>query len=846
MSEKEDNQKFYQRVWDTDDFVGKCKCRSSSKTGRTRTQNLLHYITYTLSINSISQFVLLPYLQFYVLRVLFLCIIDHLARFENKINVIPGTQVKIEQDYEAGKAQSFERLEEKTKANTEKLQSKLKIKDDSAELQTRIYFDTVIGQKIAQAEQILYEKEKLLHSKPVVVDTKENIDKFMKSVLLNRHHYVGYAITSGFKSIDYENPETGDTALHLAVRKGCVETVEELLKYKASPDCRNKLGNAPVHDAWMFWNTDKYRTKEARLDQERKTCQILQHLFSYGGFVDSTDVYGQTPLHIACRLGTTQAVKIILSFKGDFLARTRSNLLPAEIAFEFGNEESYRLLNSWKLIRHQLLHLDFVVVWHRFLQDYEAVISANKSAETILTELEMENNIAMLDRGVKEGIQIDDPLLANTFKESLVEKSLPKPWEVGWNEFAKYTANSGVMDLKTQLESLNMKLKPKRGKAGVQNPRLAALAKNHMVKYPDRPLPQAKARLLPDLLSENDEESDEDNHLVPLREGGRQSLASDGIVYNPYRLARRRNEFYSNNKDSSSGQRRLQLARDMALDGKYLKYSQKMTTASSMNISLRTPYAPIAGTEEEGSFLRLITNQGSDFDKLKTNTKKEKFEELIGLQKKPTISRLGAYADSVDYLPPTDRDKLYDSLVNKRSIQFSTNEVVETKRNEEKVVEAEKIHKIDLVNDIRPRYVSKDLLPPQNDLSSIDTLSRKTKADNEALWRAKQGLGSHRKIEAARAELEAAIALNESQDDTEKNDTVEFGENSLFSATTSNYKERAAVARQLALDNVFLKKETVKYGEGRVTTTHNMKGKIEEPWTIIGGRYNSLPGDRTR
>ena len=82
--------------------------------------------------------------------------------------------------------------------------------------------------------------------------------------------------------------------------------VKELLEFKINPDIRNRLGNTAAHDAWLFWRNPrgfegKHRTKEERVEQEDKTCQILSHILSFGGFVDMQDSNGQTILHVACR-----------------------------------------------------------------------------------------------------------------------------------------------------------------------------------------------------------------------------------------------------------------------------------------------------------------------------------------------------------------------------------------------------------------------------------------------------------------------------------------------------------------------------------------------------------------
>jgi len=42
-----------------------------------------------------------------------------------------------------------------------------------------------------------------------------------------------------------------------------------------------------------------------------------------------------------------------------------------------------------------------------------------------------------------------------------------------------------------------------------------------------------------------------------------------------------------------------------------------------------------------------------------------------------------------------------------------------------------------------------------------------------------------------------------------------------------------------------LMREPIKYGEGRLRSTHNLTGAIENPWSTIGGRFAVKSGDRT-
>ena len=47
-----------------------------------------------------------------------------------------------------------------------------------------------------------------------------DIARFLKNVVDGKHQYIGFAIIQGYKSIDYQDPSSGNTALHMAVRLG--------------------------------------------------------------------------------------------------------------------------------------------------------------------------------------------------------------------------------------------------------------------------------------------------------------------------------------------------------------------------------------------------------------------------------------------------------------------------------------------------------------------------------------------------------------------------------------------------------------------------------------------------
>ena len=94
--------------------------------------------------------------------------------------------------------------------------------------------------------------------------------------------------------------------------------------------------------------------------------------------------------------------------------------------------------------------------------------------------------------------------------------------------------------------------------------------------------------------------------------------------------------------------------------------------------------------------------------------------------------------------------------------------------------------------------------------------------------------------------MEAMILSNGENDLA---DMKEEGASSIsggdFISKDSKDKEKAAKEKELAMSRRFLDKPDVKYGLNRLTSTHNSKGKLEEPWTTVGGRYATLIGDRT-
>lgn len=256
---------------------------------------------------------------------------------------------------------------------------------------------------------------------------------------------------------------------------------------------------------------------------------------------------------------------------------------------------------------------------------------------------------------------------------------------------------------------------------------------------------------------------------------------------------------------SQIAQRRIGTARMVAMDGKFYSFTRRPCTSSSIGISLRTPAAPMEGTEEEHSVLRMITSQGKEFELVAAAKKTDKYSR-VGMKPRPTKSHLGAYTVAMEYSKPTDRETLLNRVV--YDVPTAAPPQNSGSRAMDITAEREALKKVktDMVRDRRSRFVDGDIIPPRMEMSFAEKF--------------------HREQEKAEAESRAAAEL---------------------AAQEAQRKEKGGKKKE-ALSPVIRRvpqKPIVHYGKGRLTSTHNMHGRIEEPWSTATGRYATVPGDRT-
>ena len=101
---------------------------------------------------------------------------------------------------------------------------------------------------------------------------------------------------SWYNELNSVDTQTGKTPLTLAVISGCAEVIDFLIQLEVDPTVRNLDGTTAMHWAPTISNPSV-------LTQVLRLCMD----------VNTIDwVHGQTPLHIACRMGNDRAAKILL------------------------------------------------------------------------------------------------------------------------------------------------------------------------------------------------------------------------------------------------------------------------------------------------------------------------------------------------------------------------------------------------------------------------------------------------------------------------------------------------------------------------------------------------------
>lgn len=277
------------------------------------------------------------------------------------------------------------------------------------ERRLRRVFKRTIDEPLHRVEEVLSQRERLLREESSQGSSGAiTLEAFKENVLLDRYHFVGFAINLGFGGINSSLDDFG-TALHHAVRRGNARTVEELLRHGANADAESPLGSFPVLDVWVFYKSGLPRARGEERGVVALCGGIFRLLAEHGAFVDHRDLRGWTSLMHAALLGVTDLVVLLLGLKADPGMVDAEGRSAADLAGGAGHLEVQRLLSSWPSISAEVARTDFRVAWSKFLRDPTARIDDGVDVTSSLGNLDFQLTTLKLSR--PEGVRIDDSLL---------------------------------------------------------------------------------------------------------------------------------------------------------------------------------------------------------------------------------------------------------------------------------------------------------------------------------------------------------------------------------------------------------------------------------------------------
>jgi ankyrin repeat protein len=138
--------------------------------------------------------------------------------------------------------------------------------------------------------------------------------------------------------VNYRLPKTNDTPLHIACETNDLDMVSILLSYNANMKARNTRGEQPVlncqrdiiklmFNRGLHIETPVHPSGATMLDISAVMDDIpmMRFLLDHNAYVDSTDIYGQTPLYTAIRYKKIEPIKLLLQHGADVYIDVRSD-----------------------------------------------------------------------------------------------------------------------------------------------------------------------------------------------------------------------------------------------------------------------------------------------------------------------------------------------------------------------------------------------------------------------------------------------------------------------------------------------------------------------------------------
>ena len=121
------------------------------------------------------------------------------------------------------------------------------------------------------------------------------------------------------------------TAIYRAMEKSHCSTVMAMLDSNIDLAGKDNQGHSLLHSACLL--------KETQPD-------IVRQLINRGVGVDTQDDHGETPLHMACRVGNLEVVKVLLDMNANPEIKDKYNRTPLRVAWQHGKTDVMKILTS--------------------------------------------------------------------------------------------------------------------------------------------------------------------------------------------------------------------------------------------------------------------------------------------------------------------------------------------------------------------------------------------------------------------------------------------------------------------------------------------------------------------
>ncbi|XP_078316766.1 ankyrin repeat domain-containing protein 16-like [Crassostrea virginica] len=129
--------------------------------------------------------------------------------------------------------------------------------------------------------------------------------------------------SEAIKIINTHDTLEKNSALHIAVEKRCLKSVQEILKHGGSVNAANDTGRTPLHLAAISGDLD-----------------IAMTLLSHGAAVNARDRDSFTPVHRACLSNQHKILNAMMNKGGDVKIKTKDGMTPFILAASKGYLET--------------------------------------------------------------------------------------------------------------------------------------------------------------------------------------------------------------------------------------------------------------------------------------------------------------------------------------------------------------------------------------------------------------------------------------------------------------------------------------------------------------------------